>query len=280
MEYSVYDLIRILLKKWYVILLVMALLGGAAGVFSQRSYQAALADYEDYTSRAAPVNTEVGSYTAVYQCGFTVTDFSRYQGQYAQKNAFINGFLADESVYASAEYRYAAAEAAFAAASSDFSALFTHPSVTEALQAFVSEKGYSEPEDESAPLVAADHFSASADSDGLVTVSISALPEEMAWALTSAYFKALAQNGEELYSKTVRSELLTESYIPQTPALTQDALLSQTVMQQPERAPMFLRAAGKGAAVGFLLACFGVLLYTFIRDTAPAEKHRGSKETA
>lgn len=50
MEYSVYDLIRILLKKWYVILLVMALLGGAAGVFSQRSYQAALADYEDYTS--------------------------------------------------------------------------------------------------------------------------------------------------------------------------------------------------------------------------------------
>ena len=92
MEYSVYDLIRILLKKWYVILLVMALLGGAAGVFSQRSYQAALADYEDYTSRAAPVNTEVGSYTAVYQCGFTVTDFSRYQGQYAQKNAFINGF--------------------------------------------------------------------------------------------------------------------------------------------------------------------------------------------
>ena len=82
MEYSVYDLIRILLKKWYVILLVMALLGGAAGVFSQRSYQAALADYEDYTSRAAPVNTEVGSYTAVYQCGFTVTDFSRYQGQY------------------------------------------------------------------------------------------------------------------------------------------------------------------------------------------------------
>ena len=79
---------------------------------------------------------------------------------------------------------------------------------------------------------------------------------------------------------TVRSELLTESYIPQTPALTQDALLSQTVMQKPERAPMFLRAAGKGAAFGFLFACFGVLLYTFIRDTAPAEKRRGSKETA
>ena len=37
---------------------------------------------------------------------------------------------------------------------------------------------------------------------------------------------------------------------------------------------------GKGAAFGFLFACFGVLLYTFIRDTAPAEKRRGSKETA
>ena len=65
MEYSVYDLIRILLKKWYVILLVMALLGGAAGVLSQKSYQTALAEYEDYTARELPVNTETGDLTAV-----------------------------------------------------------------------------------------------------------------------------------------------------------------------------------------------------------------------
>ena len=66
MEYSVFDLIRILLKKWYVILLVMVLLGGAAGVLSQKSYQTALAEYEDYTARELPVNTETGDLTAAF----------------------------------------------------------------------------------------------------------------------------------------------------------------------------------------------------------------------
>ena len=38
MEYSVYDLIRILLRKWYIVLLSMIVVGGASQVISQMSY--------------------------------------------------------------------------------------------------------------------------------------------------------------------------------------------------------------------------------------------------
>ena len=77
----------------------------------------------------------------------------------------------------------------------------------------------------------------------------------------------------------VSAEPLTQVYAPQKPALTEDALLSLTVMQKPERAPMLLQAVGKGAAFGFLFGCLGTLLYTFIRDTAPAEKQRRAGES-
>lgn len=43
---------------------------------------------------------------------------------------------------------------------------------------------------------------------------------------------------------------------------------------------MFLRLPVRAPRLASFFACFGVLLYTFIRDTAPAEKRRGSKETA
>ena len=39
MEYSVFDLVRALLKKWYVIVLVMALVSGASVFTSRASYE-------------------------------------------------------------------------------------------------------------------------------------------------------------------------------------------------------------------------------------------------
>lgn len=76
----------------------------------------------------------------------------------------------------------------------------------------------------------------------------------------------------------ISTALLRENYAPNAPTLTQDAVLSQTVMQKPEAAPHFLKAACKGAAFGFLFGCFGVLLYTFIKDTAPTELRRRTGE--
>lgn len=289
MEYSVYDLIRILLKKWYVILLVMALLGGAAGVLSQKSYQTALAEYENYTSRELPVNTETGDLTAVSQCGFTLTDMGYYRQQAASKKAFIDAYLSDAGKEMPYDRLYQEAEDAFAAASSDFSSLFMSKTVLAEVQAFAARRDLLEPvtveadgsvSGEDTPLNTAAHLCADLSDDGLVTVTITGLPEDTCDTLLAAYWQAVEEQGEALYSMQVEHLALTRVYTPRIPSLTEDAILSQTVMQKPERAPIVLNAVCKGAAFGFLFACFGVLLYTFIRDTAPVEKRRGSKETA
>ena len=62
MEYSVFDLVRALLKKWYVIVLVMALVSGASVFTSRASYEKALADYEAYTTETIPTG-ETGTLT-------------------------------------------------------------------------------------------------------------------------------------------------------------------------------------------------------------------------
>nr|DAJ05255.1 MAG TPA: Chain length determinant protein [Caudoviricetes sp.] len=289
MEYSVYDLIRILLKKWYVILLVMALLGGAAGVLSQKSYQTALAEYEDYTARELPVNTETGDLTAVSHCNFTLTDMGYYRQQAVPKKAFIDAYLSDAGKEMPYDRLYQEAEDAFAVASGDFSSLFMSKTVLAEVQAFAARQDLLEPatvaadgsvSGEDTPLDVSGHLSADLSKEGLVTVTITGLPEDTCDTLLSAYWQAVEAQGGALYSMQVQHQALTRVYAPYTPSLTADAILSQMVMRRPERAPVFINAACKGAAFGFLFACFGVLLYTFIRDTAPAEKRRGSKETA
>ena len=50
MEYSVKDLVKILLKKWYIILLSVCVVGVAAFFLSQASYAQAVKDYDSYTS--------------------------------------------------------------------------------------------------------------------------------------------------------------------------------------------------------------------------------------
>lgn len=288
MEYSVFDLLRILLKKWYVIVLVMAILGGAAGVLSQRSYQSALAEYEDYTTRTAPINTEIGELTAVYQSSFKLADTNRYRQRFAAKREFIDAYMAEESTQMPTERLYQEAETAFSAANSDFSALFVNTAVLSEVQAYAAQQELLEPvtidadgsvTNAATPLTVSGHLSAAISDGGIVTVTLTGLPEEIGSALLEVYWQAVKKQGAAQYDMQVSAEPLTQVYAPQKPALTEDALLSLTVMQKPERAPMLFQAVGKGAAFGFLFGCFGILLYTFIRDTAPAEKQRWAGES-
>ena len=49
MEYRVTDLIRVLVKKWYVILIIMALIGGASLFTANWSYKKAVEQYNTLT---------------------------------------------------------------------------------------------------------------------------------------------------------------------------------------------------------------------------------------
>ena len=94
MEYSVFDLVRALLKKWYVIVLVMALVSGASVFTSRASYEKALADYEAYTTETIPTG-ETGTLTVSVRYDYTVTDISEYVEAAKREADFIQRFSAE-----------------------------------------------------------------------------------------------------------------------------------------------------------------------------------------
>lgn len=64
MEYSVKDMFRILVKKWYWILLSAVVAASVAGGVSQASYSGVLRQYEELTTETYPVDSLMGSVTA------------------------------------------------------------------------------------------------------------------------------------------------------------------------------------------------------------------------
>lgn len=288
MEYSVYDLIRILLKKWYVVLIVMAVIGAAAVFLSQGSFSAAQENYEEYTTQTIPPETNTGMYTAVYQCSFQMNSYDHYRTLVEQKYSFLWDYAQNASgselQILPDEALYSMANEAYSYASADFAELLTSALVIERVQTYAEEEGYTEPPvllgdgtvdtSQQTSLTVSNHLTASATADGLLTLTATGLPEEIGGSLIANYLTQIQSMGEEQYDMVIKTEAQSSAFTPDHSIYTDDALLSQTVMQAPQAAPAPVKAAATGAAFGFVFACFGVLLFTFIRDsrTSAAKK--------
>lgn len=281
MEYSVYDLIRILLRKWYLILLVMCIAAGLSVFFSQRSFTSVEAGYQEYTTQTIPSEELPGTLTNTYQCSFSVTDISRYQRIIGEQYAFLEKYLSESaegySGVLNEDTLYAQAQVAYSYAKTDFASILTGEPIWTELRAFSDKQGYMEPAEDASSsdsassartaLVVVNHFSAQLDTNGKLTLTVTDLPEDTANALVDAYWQEAEQIGRTEYFMEISRQALTSEYVPQRSSFTDDALLSQTVMQAPESAPLLVKAAATGAVFAFLFACFGVLLYTFIKDS-------------
>lgn len=271
MEYSVSDLIRILLKKWYVILLTMLAVSCMALFLSQRSYRTAVAQYEALTTEKAPVLVQLGTLEQSAVLTFTVSDLtsqSIFDYTEEEQQAFLT--MLENTQLAALEEICQSAEL-FAAMQTCLLPLnLQEPPFIDADKKVTPSSG---------PLVLENHMT-SAVRSSQVTLSVSGLEEDACAAVAEAYWACLA---EQLTSVliTTTADASRAAFTPDPERFTNDALLMQEVMAEPAPTPPRpVKVAGTAAAYSFVFACFGVLLYTFIRDTAPAEKHRGSKETA
>lgn len=282
MEYSVYDLIRILLKKWYVILITMAVIGGLSVFLSQRSFAAVQENYEEYTTQTIPAETNVGMYTAVYQCSFQMNSYERYRTLVEQEHRFLWDYTQEatgsEELTLPEDALYSMAEEAYGYARADFQTLLGNTAeILPQVQTYAEEAGYLEPpilladgtmdSSQQVPLVVSDHLSVSVDEDGILTITISGLTEEMGVSLIESYVAQVQIMGEDQYDMAITAVEHSSEFTQNHSSYTDDALLSQTVMKEPESAPSAVKAAATGAAFGFVLACFGVLLFTFVRDS-------------
>lgn len=263
MEYSVYDLIRILLKRWYVILLTMCIVGGLAMVLSQRSFEKVSEDYEALTTAPEPEISGKGSTKVQYDYTFEVQDFSKYTEKVKEKEEFYHGYLDNIGAGVFSDERrpniYAEADAAFNQAYADVHSLFTNSLTFFNAQAAL--------DDRKKEIVLSEHLTVEEPGDGIVCLTIGDLNEEDARIVADAYVDALTQVGMETFSIDLA---LKESYYEYHPVTKQDTSVSdlaQAVLKKPENAPNSIKAAATAAAFGFVLGCFGVLLATFIQDT-------------
>lgn len=286
MEYSVIDLIRILLKKWYVILLAMCLLGGLSAVTAQRSYASAVAQYEQYTAVTPSVAPKTGCSIATYQYGFTVTDLSHYTARAKNKEAFLRQFLteyqAEDAI--SMEYfnTYTAAEQAYNEAVFDCQELLTNDAVMEKTQSEAAQRQLQEPDtvDENGALqkstgalCVTDHLSVCQTSSNTFQLKMTGLEDSVAQVLFSSYLKNLQEVGKNTYSMKLTVTELSREFTPDPVPPDLSAQFSQTVMQEPRQAPILVKTVGTAMAFAFVLACFLVLLWTFVKESRVAAKN-------
>lgn len=290
MEYSVNDLICILLKKWYVILIAMAVIGGISVFLSQRSFEAVQENYQEYTTKTIPAETETGTHIAVYQCSFELKNYECYRTRVEQKHRFLWEYVkaigGSEDLHLPEETLYSMAEEAYGYANADFQALLGNTAeILPEVQDYADKAGYLDPPvlladgtmdaSKQAPLVVSNHLSVSVGDEGLLTLTTSGLPEEIGVAVIENYLIQVKTLGKEQYDMVITATEQSSEFIPSRSSnYTDDALLSQTVMKNPESAPTPLKAAATGAVYAFVFACFGVLLYTFIKDSRQQDAAR------
>ena len=284
MEYSVHDLIRILIKKWYIILAVMVLIGGISMFTAQKSYQNALAQYEAYTTEIPPqqesVSVEVGQLVANYQYGFKLTDISRYTMVDETKAAFLEMYAdaLDHEIFSKEDKisAYSAAETALSRVSSDFSKLLTDSLVIQKTQDAIKDYGYTEPGSND-PLNVAGHYAAERLDNGLLRVTITGLEQETAAQIQSAYMESLLEVGAETYDIQITATEKSSDFFPDkavTYTPSESVQFSQTVMQKPEKMAPMVKTVGTAVIYAFVLACFGVLLVTFAKEGKARGKSR------
>ena len=278
MEYSVYDLIRVLLKKWFIIVLCTLLVGGGAIGMSWLSYEEAVDNYQALTTETVPVIVNTGTTTVAYRYSYGGHEelISTVLGLYQQTVQTETSVVPEVQTLV---------DLAFANAKPNIDASVTSPELMVKVQEAIDQLSLQEPPTinadkvvtpSSGPLQVADHLTV-ALRNGTVHLTVTGLEEEVAKAVLDAYCRMFSVMNENLVFTTTL-EVNNLSFTPDPLQPTTMALVAQVVMEEPPEAPSAVKVAGTGACFGFVLGCFVVLLATFIKDTRPSKKEELSNE--
>ena len=283
MEYSVYDLLRILLKKWYIIALCACLLGGGAVFLSRYSYKTAVEQYKELTTETVPVIVDVGTTKVSFRYTFTAnTDkltslFNLYLESLKNGDTETGIFVKNEDLK----------KLFIRESTPQVEAEMISGEIMEKLQEAADEANLQEP-----PSVAPDktvipptgalnvaaHFVAKIDGYQKLSLEVSGLEQVVAEQLIAAYCALITEECcTDLLSVTLKETGKKFVLDPLRPTAT--AVLAQTVMREPPAPPSMVKTAGTAALFGAVLGCFGVLIATFIKDTRPQKtKPQADKE--
>lgn len=275
MEYSVQDLIKILFKKWYVIVIAAVLIGCGSMYLSQVSYQKTCEEYERLTSETVPVIVDVGTLVATYSCEYAVqTDilsdlFSMYitQNQNAKTDAMQVPSETELSqmmvqVFQQQVSQMATSDSLYVELQSEVDILkLQEPPTIDANKQVTPSTG---------PLQIAQHFSVEIIDGNMIKLTVSGLEQSVANQILDTYCQIFEKsNCNNMITVTLHQDTCEFTPNPLQPTTT--ALLAQTVMKEPTP-PNKVKVAGTASVFGAVLACFCILIVTFIKDTRASGK--------
>lgn len=284
MEYSVFDLIWILLRKWYVILLSMCVLGGLSVFTAQISYDLAVQNYERYISETVGAGVDTGTLSATFLYGYDLIDLTKYLSEARQKAAFYDRFAEELGTDWEVDFDVTAmAELAYASVSQEATALIEDSRVLEETQTAMDAFHYVEPPilngddkiiEANSPLRVSSHLQVETLPDSVIRVTVFGLEEEPARNLLAAYLRVLKSVGRSDYSINVKMTERENVYTLDPLRLSQSAQFAQMVMAKPEKASVLVKTVGTAAAYAVVLSCVVILAVTFIRDSRRAASKR------
>lgn len=282
MEYTVYDLIRILLKRWYVILLAMCLVGGASAITAPQSYEQAVLNYEAAIAETVSAGVDTGTLFATFLYNYELSDLTEYLTEARRKAAFYERFTQELGVGEQDPLSAASlAASAYAALSEHAPALVEDARVLAKTQTAMDAFHYVEPPvldendnivESDEPLTVSNHLEVESLTGNVIRVTVSGLEEQPARELLAAYLKSLEAVGLSDYSIKVSLTERENAFTLAPLRLSQSAQFAQAVMAKPEKAPILVKTVGTAAAYAFVLSCFLILAVTFVKDSRRAEK--------
>lgn len=288
MEYSVYDLIRILLKKWYIILLAMCILGGLSAFTAPRSYDQAVRTYEKSISQTVSTGVDTGTLTASYLYSYEVGDLTKYLEAARQRTAFYERFVQALGDTLEGDKKpllnlSSLVDEAYTAAVQEAEALVSDTHVLENVQTAMDTYHYVEPpildeNDEivvsSEPLNVSDHLTIESLSQNVIRLTVSGLEEGQARQILEAYLDNVKSVGLSDYSLQLSLKEQENTFVLDPLRLSKSAQFAQAVMARPEKAPVLVKTVGTAVAYAFVLSCFVILAVTFVKDSRHVRKDR------
>ena len=259
MEYNVFDLIKQLLKKWYIILLVMIVVCGAAVGLSQYSYQKAVEDYYAHTTQTKPQLPDVGQMVALVHFSPTEASLGNLQelvGQLDDEKGSVSDEKLNQAIMQLMEPQV-------------IEKIMDSDVLTKVHERMV-ENGW-DPN-----VLLSDHFCVQDRQNQTIQLVASGLTESQSRAVFEMYLTVL--------SETFSGPMLDIEFVQQSctftllkPEYTEDAKFAQTVMQAPVEKPNMVKTALTGAIFGFAIGAIAVLFWIFVKDASKKERDEKSK---
>ena len=263
MEYSVHDLLRILWRKWYIIVIALVVVPLIAILISRLSYKSAVKNYEKLTQECLVTTTDVGTTVMPYQYGYEVKQgFAQAYQTYAQTSS-------DQPLLTEQEY----AELLFDQMRSKIIASLDSDYVLYELEYKLQFAGFQEPDTldddnnvvpDGRGFMLKKHFSVNVGEGDSFEVKITGVEQEDAKIILVVYNQILlAQNADEIIEFVLYPQ--PETFELTRVVATDNAVLANQVMASvPDAPPSILKTGVISAAFGAAFACFFVLLVAFV----------------